>query len=158
MRDELPATHPNRGYEAWTSWHLHGSASKPRFDGYASDITRMGQAKTYEFPNNQESRTHWYHDHGVHHTAENAYMGLAAMYLMSDELEDRLPIPKGAYDLRVVITDKGCSSAVKILRYGYTGLRAGPRSLRESCGCTGPDYDPVAPASRRIGGDSSHHP
>ena len=97
---------PAWGYESWTSRHLHGSASKPQYDGYASDITRAGQTKTYQFPNNQESRTLWYHDHGVHHTAENAYMGLAAMYLMSDELEDRLPIPKGAYDLPVVITDK----------------------------------------------------
>ena len=79
MHNELPARHPQWGYEAWTSCHLHGSASKPQFDGYASDITRPGQTKTYEFPNNQESRTLWYHDHGVHHTAENAYMGLAAM-------------------------------------------------------------------------------
>ena len=106
MRNELPAKHPNWGYEAWTSCHLHGSASKPQYDGYASDITRPGQSKTYQFPNNQESRTLWYHDHGVHHTAENAYMGLAAMYLMSDELEDSLPIPKGAFDLPVVISDK----------------------------------------------------
>src|SRR4051794_25538165 len=38
--------------------------------------------------------------------ANAAYMGLAAMYLMSDELEDRLPIPKGSYDLPMVIADK----------------------------------------------------
>ena len=104
--------------------HLHGSASKPQFDGYASDITRAGQTKTYQFPNNQESRTLWYHDHGVHHTAENAYMGLAAMYLMSDELEDRLPIPKGAYDLPVVITDKMFAADGKLMYddEGHSGL------------------------------------
>jgi spore coat protein A, manganese oxidase len=33
-------------------------------------------------------------------------MGLATMYLMSDELEDSLPVPKGACDLPIVITDK----------------------------------------------------
>ena len=124
MHNELPATHPQWGYEAWTSCHLHGSASKPQFDGYASDITRPGQAKTYQFPNNQESRTLWYHDHGVHHTAENAYMGLAAMYLMSDELEDRLPIPKGAYDLPMVITDKMFAADGKLMYddEGHSGL------------------------------------
>jgi FtsP/CotA-like multicopper oxidase with cupredoxin domain len=124
MHNELPATHPQWGYEAWTSCHLHGSASKPQFDGYASDITRPGQTKTYEFPNNQESRTLWYHDHGVHHTAENAYMGLAAMYLMSDELEDRLPIPKGAYDLPMVITDKMFAADGKLMYddEGHSGL------------------------------------
>ena len=80
--------------------------------------------KTYQFPNNQESRTLWYHDHGVHHTAENAYMGLAAMYLMSDELEDRLPIPKGAYDLPVVIADKmfAANGSLMYDDEGHSGL------------------------------------
>ena len=95
MHNELPATHPQWGYEAWTSCHLHGSASKPQFDGYASDITRPGQTKTYEFPNNQESRTLWYHDHGVHHTAENAYMGLAAMYLHERRARGPAADPEG---------------------------------------------------------------
>jgi FtsP/CotA-like multicopper oxidase with cupredoxin domain len=124
VSNELPAKHPNWGYEAWTSVHLHGSASKPQFDGYASDITRVGQTKTYQFPNNQESRTLWYHDHGVHHTAENAYMGLAAMYLMSDELEDRLPIPKGSYDLPVVIADKmfAANGSLMYDDEGHSGL------------------------------------
>jgi len=124
VSNELPAKHPNWGYEAWTSVHLHGSASKPQFDGYASDITRVGQTKTYQFPNNQESRTLWYHDHGVHHTAENAYMGLAAMYLMSDELEDRLPIPKGSYDLPMVIADKmfAANGSLMYDDEGHSGL------------------------------------
>ena len=124
VSNELPAKHPNWGYEAWTSVHLHGSASKPQFDGYASDITRVGQTKTYQFPNNQESRTLWYHDHGVHHTAENAYMGLAAMYLMSDELEDRLPIPKGAYDVPMVIADKmfAANGSLMYDDEGHSGL------------------------------------
>src|SRR3954451_8685359 len=124
VSNDLPAKHPNWGYEAWTSVHLHGSASKPQFDGYASDITRVGQTKTYQFPNNQESRTLWYHDHGVHHTAENAYMGLAAMYLMSDELEDRLPIPKGSYDLPMVIADKmfAANGSLMYDDEGHSGL------------------------------------
>ena len=124
VRNELPATHPKWGYEAWTSVHLHGSASKPQYDGYASDICRVGQTKTYKYPNNQESRTLWYHDHGIHHTAENAYMGLAAMYLMSDPLEDSLPIPKGAYDLPVVIADKmfAADGSLSYDDEGHSGL------------------------------------
>src|SRR4051794_23534570 len=93
----LPKKHPTLGYESWTSVHLHGSGSLPQYDGYASDITRPGQYKDYRYPNYQDARTLWYHDHGVHHTAENAYMGLAAMYVMTDELEQSLPIPHGRY-------------------------------------------------------------
>jgi FtsP/CotA-like multicopper oxidase with cupredoxin domain len=61
----LPAVHPTLGYEPWTSVHLHGSASLPQFDGYASDITHPGQFKDYRYPNFQPARTLWYHDHGI---------------------------------------------------------------------------------------------
>ena len=81
--NSLPKVHPTLGYEPWTSVHLHGSASLPEFDGYASDITHPGEYKNYKYPNVQPARTLWYHDHGVHHTAENAYHGLAAQYQIS---------------------------------------------------------------------------
>jgi spore coat protein A len=101
----LPAVHPTLGYEPWTSVHLHGSASLPQFDGYASDITRPGQFKDYHYPNFQTSRPLWYHDHGVGHTAENVYHGLVAQYHLIDALEESLPIPQGAYDIPLTITD-----------------------------------------------------
>ena len=85
-------------YKTWTSVHLHGSASLPQYDGYASDITNPGEFKDYRYPNSQPARTLWYHDHGVHHTAENAYMGCAAQYHLHDDHEMSLPIPRGSYD------------------------------------------------------------
>jgi spore coat protein A, manganese oxidase len=103
--NELPDTHPELQYNVWTSTHLHGSCSLPEYDGYASDITPPGHFKDYRYPNIQDARTLWYHDHGVHITAENAYMGLAAMYIMHDPLEQRLPIPKGQYDVPLVLKD-----------------------------------------------------
>ncbi|MDQ1647396.1 MAG: hypothetical protein QOJ50_3580 [Cryptosporangiaceae bacterium] len=106
----LPARHPVLGFDAWTSVHLHGSASLPQYDGYASDITSPGQYKDYRYPNAQPARTLWYHDHGVHHTAENAYLGLAAMYVLTDPLEQSLPIPHGRYDVPLVIRDAMFSS------------------------------------------------
>ncbi len=88
-----------------TSVHLHGNASLPQYDGYANDITRPGEYKDYVYPNEQDARTLWYHDHGVHVTAENAYMGLAGYYLTRDPLEDGLAIPKGRYDVPLVLRD-----------------------------------------------------
>jgi spore coat protein A, manganese oxidase len=95
-------------YPTWTSVHLHGSASLPQYDGYASDVTNPGEYKDYHYPNIQDARTLWYHDHGVHHTAQNAYMGLAAQYHLHDDVEDSLPIPKsyGRYDIPLIIQDK----------------------------------------------------
>jgi bilirubin oxidase len=59
------------------SVHLHGSYSRAPFDGWADDTTEVGQYKDYYYPNAQNARTLWYHDHAIEHTAENAYMGQA---------------------------------------------------------------------------------
>jgi spore coat protein A, manganese oxidase len=101
----LPGRHPTLLYTPWTSTHLHGSASLPQYDGYASDITNPGEFKDYHYPNFQEARTMWYHDHGVHITAPNAYMGLAAMYVHHDPHELGLPIPHGDYDVPLIVKD-----------------------------------------------------
>jgi FtsP/CotA-like multicopper oxidase with cupredoxin domain len=136
--NKLPVVHPFLNYDPWTSTHLHGSASKPQYDGYASDITKVGQIKRYIYPNKQDARTLWYHDHGVHHTAENAYMGLAAQYHLHDDVEKGLSIPKWEFgretfttdgvaqqfDLPLVLADK-MFSANGEFRYddaGHTGL------------------------------------
>jgi FtsP/CotA-like multicopper oxidase with cupredoxin domain len=104
--NNLPLKHPTLKYTPWTSVHLHGSASLPEFDGYASDITFPGEYKDYLYPNFQPARTLWYHDHGVHHTAENVGMGQAGLYLLHDPRERALPLPKGEFDVPLVIADK----------------------------------------------------
>jgi spore coat protein A, manganese oxidase len=45
--NRLPRVDPVLRFTPWTSVHLHGSASAPQFDGYASDITNPGQFKDY---------------------------------------------------------------------------------------------------------------
>jgi spore coat protein A len=104
VRNRLPVVHPQWGYRTDTSTHLHGSASLPQYDGYANDLTYRGYRKTYKYPNSQPARTLWYHDHAVHHTAQNAYSGLAAQYLLHDEGEREL-LPQGEFDVPVTVTD-----------------------------------------------------
>jgi spore coat protein A, manganese oxidase len=103
--NDLPEVHPSLRYNVWTSTHLHGSCSLPEYDGYASDITKPGQFKDYHYPNIQDARNLWYHDHGVHITATNAYMGLAANYILHDPYELSLPIPHGKYDVPLTLKD-----------------------------------------------------
>jgi FtsP/CotA-like multicopper oxidase with cupredoxin domain len=76
-----------------TSVHLHGNPSLPQHDGYASDTTPGGWYKDYWYPVFEDSRTLWYHDHGVHHTASNAYMGLAGQFHLHDEVEQSSGLP-----------------------------------------------------------------
>jgi FtsP/CotA-like multicopper oxidase with cupredoxin domain len=104
VKNELPATHAQWGYEMSTSTHLHGSASLPQYDGYADDLTRPGQYKDYWYPNFQQAKTLWYHDHGVHHTSRAVYSGLAAQYHLHDDAERAL-LPQGQYDVPLTISD-----------------------------------------------------
>ena len=104
VRNKLPATHPLFGHPFHTSTHLHGSASLPQYDGYASDLTRVGEVKEYLYPDHQGARTLWYHDHAVHQTARNAYTGLAAQYHLHDAYE-RGQLPQGQFDVPLTITD-----------------------------------------------------
>jgi len=62
------------------------------------------QYKDYWYPNFQPARTLWYHDHGVHHTAQNAYSGLVAQYHLHDAAEEAL-LPQGRYDVPLTIGD-----------------------------------------------------
>lgn len=87
-----------------TSTHLHGMASLPQYDGYAEDLIPPGYYKDYIYPNNRAA-TLWYHDHALHRTARNVYQGLAAGYIVQDSLELDLPLPKGAYDVQLLLQD-----------------------------------------------------
>jgi spore coat protein A, manganese oxidase len=113
--NRLPAVHPVLGYTPRTSVHLHGSASLPQYDGYADDGTLPGQWKDYRYPNSQPARTLWYHDHGVMHTGPNVYMGLAAQYHLHDPHEMALPIPRGAYDVPLIVQDVMLTSDGRLL-------------------------------------------
>ena len=104
VRNHLPPRHPAIGQATTTSTHLHGSASKPQYDGYASDVTPSGFYKDYYYPNFQHARTLWYHDHGAHHTAQNVYSGLVAQYHLSDKV-DRALLPQGEFDVPLVVSD-----------------------------------------------------
>jgi FtsP/CotA-like multicopper oxidase with cupredoxin domain len=87
-----------------TVTHLHGSASLPQYDGYANDHTEPGHFKIYKYPNWQQARTLWYHDHNHGSTAQNVFTGLAAQYHLSDPYE-RAQLPQGEFDVPLVVSD-----------------------------------------------------
>jgi len=69
------------------SVHFHGSASLAPFDGWAEDETCYGEVKDYVYPNNRAGPG-WYHDHALHITADNAYLGLAGIKIASAKVKD----------------------------------------------------------------------
>jgi len=99
------------GKDICTSVHLHGMASLPQYDGHAEDLTPPGSYKDYYYPNNRASIL-WYHDHAVHKTSRNVYMGLAGMYIVKYAPEDFCHpeqagcLPSGEFEIPLIIQDK----------------------------------------------------
>lgn len=100
--------------EVVTVTHLHGSETKPDSDGYPEawftrDFEKVGpffEREVYEYPNHQRGATLWYHDHGMGMTRLNVYAGLVGMYIIRDRQERRLNIPKGEYEIPLIIADR----------------------------------------------------
>ena len=65
-----------------------------------------GNTVTYTYDNSQIANQLWYHDHAMGITRLNVYAGLAANYILRDSVEDALNLPKGAYEIPLVIQDK----------------------------------------------------
>ncbi len=88
-----------------TAVHLHGAHVRSEHDGLPMDVIPPGGSRTYHYPNRQPAASLWYHDHAHHLEAENVYHGLHGLYLLGDEHERSLPLPRGRYDVPLVIRD-----------------------------------------------------
>jgi spore coat protein A len=107
--------------------HLHGGHVAAEFDGHpdawisndpnaatglpADPVSGRparpnGNTVTYTYDNDQTANHLWYHDHAMGITRLNIYAGLAADYFLRDSVEDRLNLPKGAYEIPLFIQDK----------------------------------------------------
>ncbi|MER7487214.1 multicopper oxidase family protein [Streptomyces sp. NPDC126497] len=88
-----------------TSVHLHGASVAQEHDGAPMDTIAPGASRTYFYPNRQPHASLWYHDHAHHMEAEHVYRGLSGSYLLTDSVEQALPLPSGAYDVPIAMRD-----------------------------------------------------
>jgi spore coat protein A len=94
-RNELPVP---------TVVHLHGGHTPAAHDGYPTDATR--DSREYVYPMRQRAATLWYHDHRMDFTGPGVWRGLAGYHLVTDDEEDRLPVPRGERDLVLMLADR----------------------------------------------------
>ncbi|HYQ72903.1 MAG TPA: multicopper oxidase domain-containing protein, partial [Gammaproteobacteria bacterium] len=92
--------------------HLHGGHVPAAVDGQPEYTILPGQTDIYEYPNNQDAATVWYHDHALGITRLNVYGGMAGFYLIADS-EDTLGsgnafgLPSGpSYEIGMAIQDR----------------------------------------------------
>ncbi|MDH3561023.1 MAG: multicopper oxidase domain-containing protein, partial [Gammaproteobacteria bacterium] len=91
--------------------HLHGGHVPARVDGQPEYTMLPGESDVYEYPNNQESGTLWYHDHALGITRLNVYGGMAGFYLLADAEDTLGPdnafgLPSGEYEIGLAIQDR----------------------------------------------------
>jgi spore coat protein A, manganese oxidase len=85
--------------------HLHGGYVPAAHDGHPMDLIPAGGSFEYHYPNEQDAASLWYHDHAHGRTSRTLYHGLLAMYVLEDDLERMLDLPRGEYDVPIVIAD-----------------------------------------------------
>ena len=104
--------------------HLHGAVTAPESDGYPMDFILPADPaahadhahaasanssvgfKDYTYPNQQRGATLWYHDHRMDFTGPQVYRGLAGMYIIRDDVEEQLPLPRGEKEIPLIIADR----------------------------------------------------
>jgi FtsP/CotA-like multicopper oxidase with cupredoxin domain len=90
--------------------HLHGGYVSPRDDGHPMDVVKPGDHKDYFYPNDQLTATLWYHDHTHRRTSRNVYRGLAGLYIIEDDNEAQLDLPRDDYDVPLILQDRSFGS------------------------------------------------
>jgi len=86
--------------------HVHGAKVRAHNDGYPEDWYESGKSAVYHYPNQQDAAVLWYHDHAMGINRLNIFAGLAGAYIIRDDFEDSLHLPRGEYEIPLVICDR----------------------------------------------------
>ncbi|MER6121619.1 multicopper oxidase family protein [Streptomyces sp. NPDC001795] len=114
------------------SMHLHGGHVPAHDDGHPDDQLVPGTSRVFQYPNNQRAASLWLHDHSLDAHSENVYFGAVAGYLLTDEFEERLPLPKGRYDVPLYLRDAKFAADGSLV-YAMDGFRDRPTVLVNGC-------------------------
>lgn len=86
--------------------HLHGGRTPSASDGYPEDWYVPGQSRVFHYPNRQDAALLFYHDHTMGINRLNICAGLQGLFLIRDEVEDSLNLPKGKYEIPLLLYDR----------------------------------------------------
>ena len=70
-----------------------------------------GGERLYTYPLSEDGAPEraafqWYHDHRLDHTGRNVWRGLAGMWIIDDDVDAALPLPRGERDIPLMIADR----------------------------------------------------
>ncbi len=107
--------------------HWHGLILPEDMDGHPRFAIDPGETYTYEFEVVNRAGTNWFHPHPDMLTGQQAYAGLAGLFIVTDPEEAALKLPSEAYDVPIVLQDRTLDNNNQLL---YLGSRIGtPRNI-----------------------------
>ncbi len=97
---EVPSSSDGNPEAWWTANGLHGPA-------YSTDLPTDANSAVFDYPNEQQATTLWYHDHAMGITRLNVMSGLAGFYLLRNT-EDQVAglLPQGEFEIPLAIQDR----------------------------------------------------
>ena len=107
----LPVDHTLHGSEADKPEvrcvvHVHGGRTPAKSDGYPEDWVVPGKSLLYHYPNKQDAALLFYHDHTMGINRLNIYAGLQGLFVVRDEAEEGLNLPKGKHEIPLMLCDR----------------------------------------------------
>jgi suppressor of ftsI/bilirubin oxidase len=93
--------------------HWHGLTNDDRNDGTGMYLAAPSRHYDYAFEVRDRAASYWYHPHPYGFTAEQAYKGLAGLFIVIDDDEEKLAraldLTLGVTDIPLVIQDRSFS-------------------------------------------------
>lgn len=86
--------------------HLHGGRTPAASDGYPEDWIVDGKTQTCFYPLRQDAALLFYHDHTMGINRLNIYAGMQGFCIVRDDVEERLNLPKGKYEVPLMFCDR----------------------------------------------------
>jgi spore coat protein A len=105
--------------------HVHGARVPADSDGYPTHWITPGHSHLFHYPNRQDAALLWYHDHAMGIERLNHYAGMFGLFVIRDEAEDALALPRGHYEVPLVICDRFFGQDGQ-LRYPTSGSPESP--------------------------------
>jgi FtsP/CotA-like multicopper oxidase with cupredoxin domain len=109
-----------------TTIHWHGMIVPTRADGHPRDAVQPGRSYTYSYTINQRAGLNWYHPHSHLLTGEQVCLGLAGAFIIRDSIETGLALPRGGYEVPLIIRDANLDSSGNLVyNRGMMGMMGG---------------------------------
>ncbi|MHB0859003.1 MAG: multicopper oxidase family protein [Anaerolineae bacterium] len=105
--------------------HWHGLHLPEDMDAHPRYVVRPGETYLYDFTVADRAGTYWFHPHPHTRTGRQVYMGLAGLFIVTDDEGSAAALPTGDQDVPLVIQDRTFdqSNQLVYLDSGMGGMR-----------------------------------